>query len=194
MISTAIIGFAIVLFLVLARLPIAFTIGIVGAPGFAYERGGPMLDERGLKAALSMVGCQIMDTAQDYGLNVVPLFILMSLFVNKGGMARELYAASNAFLGNLKGGIAMVTVAACGGFSAICGSSLATAATMSKVAMPELHRFSYSDELATVSNAAGGTLSILIQPSVILVINRLLTETSIGKLFMAGILSGVLEH
>ena len=190
--TTAIVGFAIVLILVLARLPISFSMGIVGALGFAYERGGSILDDRGLKAAVSMVGRQIMDTAQDYGLSVVPLFILMGLFVNKGGMARELYAVSNAFLGHLRGGIAMATVAACGGFSAICGSSLATAATMSKVAMPELRRFGYSDELATASIAAGGTLGILIPPSVILVIYGLLTETSIGKLFMAGIIPGVL--
>lgn len=189
---TAIIGFSIVLLLVLARMPIAFAMGIVGALGFAYQRGGSIFDERGLKAAMSMVGRQIMDTVQDYGLSVVPLFILMGLFVNKGGMARELYAVSNAFLGHLRGGIAMATVAACGGFSAICGSSLATAATMSKVAMPELRRYKYSDELATASIAAGGTLGILIPPSVILVIYGLLTETSIGKLFMAGVVPGVL--
>ncbi len=190
--TTAIVGFAIVLLLVLLRLPIAFSMGIVGAFGYAYERGGSILDERGLKATMSMVGRQIMDTAQDYGLSVVPLFILMGLFVNKGGMARELYAVSNAFMGQMRGGIAMATVAACGGFSAICGSSLATAATMSKVAMPELRRFGYSDSLATASIAAGGTLGILIPPSVILVIYGLLTETSIGKLFMAGIVPGLL--
>ena len=139
---------------------------------------------------MSMVGRQIIDTAQSYGLSVVPLFILMGLFVNKGGMARELYAVSNAFLGHMRGGIAMATVAACGGFSAICGSSLATAATMSKVAMPQMRRYGYSDGLSTASIAAGGTLGILIPPSVILVIYGLLTETSIGKLFMAGIIPG----
>ena len=141
---------------------------------------------------MSMVGRQITDTAQDYGLSVVPLFILMGLFVNRGGMARELYAVSNAFLGHMRGGIAMATVVACGGFSAICGSSLATAATMSKVAMPQMRKFGYSDELSTASIAAGGTLGILIPPSVILVIYGLLTETSIGKLFIAGILPGIL--
>lgn len=116
----------------------------------------------------------------------------MGLFVNKGGMARELYAVSNAFLGHMRGGLAMATVMACGGFSAICGSSLATAATMSKVAMPEMRRFNYSDRLSTASIAAGGTLGILIPPSVILVIYGILTETLIGKLFMAGIIPGVL--
>jgi tripartite ATP-independent transporter DctM subunit len=190
--TAALIGFFLVLFLVLIRMPIVFAMGLVGTFGFAYERGGSIFDERGLKAAMSMVGRQITDTAQDYGLSVVPLFILMGLFVNKGGMARELYAVSNAFLGHLRGGIAMATVAACGGFSAICGSSLATAATMSKVAMPEMRRYGYSDGLSTASIAAGGTLGILIPPSVILVIYGLLTETSIGKLFMAGILPGIL--
>lgn len=186
------IGFVIVITLVLLRVPIVFAMGLVGTLGLAYERGGSIFDGRGLNAAISMVGRQITDTAQDYGLSVIPLFILMGLFVNKGGMARELYAVSNAFLGHLRGGLAMATVAACGGFSAICGSSLATAATMSKVAMPEMRRFGYDDQLSTASIAAGGTLGILIPPSVILVIYGLLTETSIGKLFMAGIIPGIL--
>lgn len=189
--TAALIGFAVVLVLVLLRLPIVFAMGLVGTLGYAYERGG-MFDDRGLRAALSMVGRQVTDTAQDYGLSVIPLFILMGLFVNKGGMARELYAVSHAFLGHMRGGLAMATVMACGGFSAICGSSLATAATMSKVAMPEMRRFNYSDRLSTASIAAGGTLGILIPPSVILVIYGILTETSIGKLFMAGIIPGAM--
>jgi tripartite ATP-independent transporter DctM subunit len=190
--TAALIGFGVVLFLVLLRMPIVFAMGLVGTLGFAYERGGSLFDDRGMRASLSMVGRQITDTAQDYGLSVIPLFILMGLFVNKGGMARELYAVSNAFLGHMRGGLAMATVMACGGFSAICGSSLATAATMSKVAMPEMRRFNYSDQLATASIAAGGTLGILIPPSVILVIYGILTETSIGKLFMAGIIPGLM--
>jgi tripartite ATP-independent transporter DctM subunit len=190
--TAALIGFAVVLTLVLMRMPIVFAMGLVGTLGFAYERGGAMLSGRGINAAMSMVGRQITDTAQDYGLSVVPLFILMGLFVNKGGLSRELYAVSNAFLGHFRGGLAMATVVACGGFSAICGSSLATAATMSKVAMPEMRRYGYSDGLSTASIAAGGTLGILIPPSVILVIYGLLTETSIGKLFIAGIVPGIL--
>ncbi|MCO8144107.1 TRAP transporter large permease [Rhodovulum tesquicola] len=188
--TEALIGFALVLALVLMRMPIVFAMGLVGTLGFAHVRGGSIFDERGLNAALSMVGRQITDTAQDYGLSVIPLFILMGLFVNKGGLARELYAVSHVFLGHLRGGLAMATVAACGGFSAICGSSLATAATMSKVAMPEMRRYGYADRLSTASIAAGGTLGILIPPSVILVIYGLLTETSIGKLFVAGIVPG----
>ncbi|WP_114284095.1 TRAP transporter large permease [Candidatus Halocynthiibacter alkanivorans] len=190
--TVALIGFACVLVLVLVRLPIVFAMGLVGTLGFAYERGGSIISGRGLNASLSMVGRQITDTAQDYGLSVIPLFILMGLFVNKGGLSRELYAVSNAFLGHFRGGLAMATVTACGGFSAICGSSLATAATMSKVAMPEMRRYGYADSLSTASIAAGGTLGILIPPSVILVIYGLLTETSIGKLFIAGVIPGLL--
>ena len=190
--TEALIGFALVLVFVLLRIPIVFAMGLVGTFGYAYVRGGSLFDTRGMKASMSMVGRQIVDTSQDYGLSVIPLFILMGLFVNKGGLSRELYAVSNAFLGHFRGGLAMATVAACGGFSAICGSSLATAATMSKVAMPEMRRYGYADSLSTASIAAGGTLGILIPPSVILVIYGLLTETSIGKLFMAGIIPGIL--
>ena len=178
------IGFAAVLALVLLRMPIAFAMGLVSMVGF-------MMDTN-FRAAISMVARLIIDTSQNYGLSVVPLFILMGLFVNKAGISRELYAASNAFLGHLRGGLAMATIVACGGFAAMSGSSLATAATMSKVAMPEMRRFGYSDKLATASIAAGGTLGILIPPSVILVIYGLLTETSVGKLFMAGIIPGIL--
>ncbi len=177
-------GFFLVLVLVLLRVPIAFAMGFVGIAGYAMETS--------VKAAVSMAGRLIIDTAQDYGLSVVPLFILMGLFVNKGGLSRELYRVSYVFLGHLRGGLAMATIVACGGFSAICGSSLATAATMSKVAMPEMRKYGYADELSTASIAAGGTLGILIPPSVILVIYGLLTETSIGKLFIAGIIPGII--
>ncbi|TDQ64345.1 tripartite ATP-independent transporter DctM subunit [Maritalea mobilis] len=180
----AAIGFAIVLVLVLLRMPIAFAMGLVGMVGYMYETS--------FRGALSMVSRLIIDTSQDYGLSVIPLFILMGLFVNKGGISRELYRVSFAFLGHLRGGLAMATIVACGGFAAICGSSLATAATMSKVAMPEMRKYGYADSLSTASIAAGGTLGILIPPSVILVIYGLLTETSIGKLFIAGIIPGIL--
>ncbi len=183
MIESAI-GFAAVFVLVLMRIPIAFAMGIVGMIGLTYETS--------YRAAISMVGRLIIDTSQDYGLSVIPLFILMGLFVNKGGISRELYNVSNAFLGHFRGGLAMATIVACGGFAAICGSSLATAATMSKVAMPEMRKYGYEDSLSTASIAAGGTLGILIPPSVILVIYGLLTETSIGQLFVAGIIPGFL--
>lgn len=177
-------GFTAVLVLVMLRIPIAFAMGFVGMIGFMIETS--------YRASISMAARLIIDTSQDYGLSVVPLFILMGLFVNKAGISRELYAASNAFLGHLRGGLAMATIVACGGFAAISGSSLATAATMSKVAMPEMRRFGYSDKLSTASIAAGGTLGILIPPSVILVIYGLLTETSIGKLFVAGVIPGLI--
>ena len=169
----SLIGFAAVLLLVLLRMPIAFAMAIVGMAGMTYETN--------FMAAISLVSRLIIDTSQDYGLSVVPLFILMGLFVNKGGISRELYQVSNAFLGHFRGGLAMATIAACGGFAAICGSSLATAATMSKVVMPEMRKLGYSDELSSASIAAGGTLGILIPPSVILVIYGLLTETSMGQ-------------
>ena len=181
---TSIIGFIVVLALVLLRMPIAIAMGLGGIIGYAQETT--------LRASISMAGRLIIDTAQDYGLSVVPLFILMGLFVNKGGLSRELYRVSYVFLGHFKGGLAMATIMACGGFAAICGSSLATAATMSKVALPEMRKYGYSDELSTASIAAGGTLGILIPPSVILVIYGLLTETSIGKLFIAGVVPGLI--
>ena len=181
---TSTIGFIVVLVLVLLRMPIAIAMGVVGIIGYGQETT--------LKASISMAGRLIIDTAQDYGLSVVPLFILMGLFVNKGGLSRELYRVSYVFLGHFRGGLAMATIMACGGFAAICGSSLATAATMSKVALPEMRKYGYSDELSTASIAAGGTLGILIPPSVILVIYGLLTETSIGKLFIAGVIPGII--
>ena len=182
--TEALAGFSAVLVLVLIRVPIAFAMGVVGMAGFMLETN--------FRASISMVARLFIDTSQDYGLSVVPLFILMGLFVNKGGISKELYAASNAFLGHLRGGLAMATIVACGGFSAISGSSLATAATMAKVAMPQMRRYKYDDSLSTASIAAGGTLGILIPPSVILVIYGLLTETSIGKLFIAGVMPGLL--
>jgi C4-dicarboxylate transporter, DctM subunit len=182
--TESLIGFGAVLFLVLMRMPIAIAMGIVGVVGFAHQTS--------FKASVSMTSRLVIDTAQDYGLSVVPLFILMGLFVNKGGLSRELYQVSYSFLGHMRGGLAMATIVACAGFSAICGSSLATAATMSKVAMPQMRKYNYADSLSTASIAAGGTLGILIPPSVILVIYGLLTETSIGKLFIAGIIPGLL--
>jgi tripartite ATP-independent transporter DctM subunit len=180
----SVVGLVAVLVLVFLRMPIAIAMGLVGFVGY--------MELRNFRASISMVGRLVIDTAQDYGLSVVPLFILMGLFVSRGGLSRELYQVSFAFMGHLRGGLAMATIVACAGFSAICGSSLATAATMSKVAMPQMRKYGYKDRLSTASIAAGGTLGILIPPSVILVIYGLLTETSIGKLFIAGIVPGLL--
>lgn len=179
----ALIGFAAVLVLAFMRMPLGLALGLVGVIGFAHLAS--------YRAAISSAARLVIDAGQSYGLSVVPLFILMGLMVERGGMARELYRAAYVFLGHRKGGLAMSTICACGMFSAICGSSLATAATMSKVSMPEMRRYKYADSLATASIAAGGTLGILIPPSVILVIYGLLTEASVGKLFIAGVLPGI---
>ncbi|ENM5758647.1 TRAP transporter large permease [Vibrio mimicus] len=182
----SIIGFSVLITLILLRLPLAFAMGVIGFIGFWY------INDYNWSAAMSMAARRIIDTGQDYGLSVIPLFILMGNFVTKAGISSELYKACNAFVGHRRGGLSMSTILACGGFSAICGSSLATSATMSKVAMPPMRKYGYSDELASASIAAGGTLGILIPPSVMLVIYGLLTETSIRELFAAGFLPGVL--
>jgi tripartite ATP-independent transporter DctM subunit len=181
--TVALIGFAAVLLLAFMRMPLGIALGVVGVVGFGELSGYP--------AAISNASRLVIDSGQSYSLSVVPLFILMGLLVEKGGMAKELYRAAFVFLGHRKGGLAMSTIVSCGMFSAICGSSLATAATMAKVSMPEMRRYKYHDSLATASIAAGGTLGILIPPSVVLVIYGLMTETSVGKLFVAGVLPGL---
>lgn len=193
--TIALIGFAILLILILVvRVPIAFAMGIVGFFGFAAVQGLNIENfiDFNWKPSLSMAAKRVIDTAQEYSLSVIPLFVLMGNLVTRSGLSQELYRASYAFLGHRKGGLSMATVVACGGFSAICGSSLATSATMAKVAMPPMRKYGYADSLATASIAAGGTLGILIPPSVILVIYGLLTETSIRELFAAGFIPGML--
>jgi C4-dicarboxylate transporter, DctM subunit len=177
------IGLAAVLILALFRLPIAFAMGLVGFIGFGLQVSW--------FASLTQIGHIASDAALDYGLSVVPLFVLMGGLVTRAKLSDDLFVASNAFLGHFRGGLSMATVVACGGFGAICGSSVATAATMAKVAMPSMRRFGYADSLATGSIAAGGTLGILIPPSILLVIYGILTEESIGKLFVAGIIPGI---
>jgi tripartite ATP-independent transporter DctM subunit len=179
----ALIAFAVMLGLTFLRLPIAFSMALVGFLGFAYVVN--------FNAALSMVGSVAFETGMSYTLSIVPLFILMGNLVTRAGLSAELYRVSYAFLGHRRGGLAMATILACGGFGAVCGSSLATAATMSKVAMPSMRKYGYSDALAAGSIAAGGTLGILIPPSVVMVIYGILTEQNIGKLFIAGILPGI---
>lgn len=193
--SVILIGFALLLFLIIVvRMPIAFAMGIVGFFGFALLQGLELNNVTDFRwvGPLSMASNRVIDTVQEYSLSVIPLFILMGNLVTRSGLSHELYSVSNAFLGHRKGGLSMATVVACGGFSAICGSSLATSATMSKVAMPPMRKYGYADSLATASIAAGGTLGILIPPSIILVIYGLLTETSIRELFAAGFIPGIL--
>ncbi|MCH4563119.1 MULTISPECIES: TRAP transporter large permease [Halomonas] len=177
-------GFAALLLLAFLRVPLAFAMGIVGFVGFYYLTGN-------WSAAEAMAARRVVDTGMDYGLSVIPLFILMGNFVSHAGLSDALFRASNGFLGHRKGGQAMATIVACGGFSAICGSSLATAATMGRVAMPQMRKYGYKDSLAAASIAAGGTLGILIPPSVMLVIYGILTETSIRELFAAGFIPGM---
>ncbi|UYN99038.1 MAG: TRAP transporter large permease [Devosia sp.] len=180
----SLIGIGVLLALILARVPIAFAMVAVGGIGFALMRGwGP---------AFAMTGQIAFDSSLSYGLSVIPLFIFMGNVLAASGIAHGLFAVANRFLGRTKGGLALASVLSSGGFSAVCGSSLATAATMTKVAMPSMRKFGYDDRLATGSIAAGGTLGILIPPSVVLIIYGLLTETNIAKLFVAGIIPGIL--
>ncbi|MGH8738715.1 MAG: TRAP transporter large permease, partial [Burkholderiales bacterium] len=181
--SDALIAFAAMLALTFLRVPIAFAMGTVGIGGIALMKG--------FAPAMAMATQVTYETGFSYLFSVVPLFILMGTFVTRAGMAEELYATCYAFIGHLRGGLAMATIAACGGFGAICGSSLATAATMSQVAMPQMRRFGYSNALGAGCIAAGGTLGILIPPSTVLVLYGIITSTSIGKLFAAGVLPGL---
>ena len=182
----ALVGFAAFLALAFLRVPMAFAMGIVGFVGFAYKLN--------FNVAAAMIAQMTYETGLTYTLSVIPLFILMGNFVVRARMSEELYHAAYCFLGHLRGGLAMSTVVACAGFGAICGSSIATAATFTKVAYPSMRKYGYSDTLAAGSIAAGGTLGILIPPSIIMVIYGIMTETSIGKLFVAGILPGLDRH
>lgn len=180
----ALIGFACLLGLVFLRVPIALALAIVGAVGFSV-----LTSER---AALSMIASVAQEAGFNYLLSVIPLFVLMGNIISRTGMAEELFEAAYAFLGHRPGGLAMSTIVACGGFSALCGSSLATAATMSRVAMPSMQKYKYADSLSTGAIAAGGTLGILIPPSVLLIIYGILTQTNIAALFAAGLVPGIL--
>ena len=184
--TESLIGHGLMMVLAFLRLPIALSMGVVGIVGYAYMR------DWNWAVAFATAQTKIYETGRNYALTVVPLFILMGNFVTRAGMSQELYRTAYAFIGHLRGGLAMATIVGCAGFGAICGSSIATAATFAKVAYPSMKKFGYSDALATGSIAAGGTLGILIPPSTIMVIYGIMTGTSIGKLFAAGILPGIL--
>src|SRR5882724_5872524 len=184
--TEALIGLLAMMVLAFVRIPIALAMGIVGIVGYAYMR------DWSWGSAFATAQTKIYETGRNYTLSVVPLFILMGNFVTRAGMSRELFRTANSFIGHFRGGLAMATIAGCAGFGAICGSSIATAATFAKVAYPEMKKFGYADYLATGSIAAGGTLGILIPPSTIMVIYGIMTQTNIGKLFAAGILPGIL--
>jgi C4-dicarboxylate transporter, DctM subunit len=184
--TEALVGLGIMMFLALLRIPIAISMGVVGFVGVAYLR------DWNFAPAMAMVETKVYETGRNYTLSVIPLFILMGNLVTRAGMSHELFRAAYAFIGHLRGGLAMATIAACAGFGAICGSSVATAATMAKVAYPPMRQLGYSDRLSTGAIAAGGTLGILIPPSTLMVIYGVMTETNIGKMFAAGILPGIL--
>jgi tripartite ATP-independent transporter DctM subunit len=184
--TEGVLGLCAMLVIAFLRVPIALAMGIVGIVGYAYMR------DWNFTTAFAVAQTKIYETGRNYTLSVVPLFILMGNFVTRAGMSHELFRAAYAFVGHLKGGLAMATILACAGFGAICGSSIATAATMAKVAYPSMKRFGYSDRLATGAIASGGTLGIMIPPSTIMVIYGVFTETNIGKLFAAGVLPGIL--
>lgn len=178
-----ILGVACTLGLIALGVPITFAMTIVGFVGIVAIIG--------MAPAMSMLGQVFFDNGMSYTLSVMPLFVLMGNFVVRAGLADELYAASNAWLRHYRGGLPMATVVACGGFSSVCGSSLATSATMARVSMPSMRRYGYPDSLAAGSIAAGGTLGILIPPSVILVLYGIVTQQDIGKLFLAGVVPGL---
>lgn len=182
--TLALIGFGLLFLLAFAGVPLAFAMLIVGVGGFAWIRG--------LDPALSMLAQQVMDGSANYGMSVLPMFILMGLFVHRADLAEDLYDAANAWVGHLRGGLAHATVVSCAIFAAISGSSIATAATMSKVAIPPMRRLGYSDALSTGSVASAGVLGVLIPPSVPLVIYGLMTDTDIRKLFIATVIPGLL--
>lgn len=178
-------GIGILFVLLLSRMPIGAVMALVGFAGFAYLAN--------FDQALGLLRTVPYITFADYGLSVIPLFILMGSFCYFAGLSKDLYDTVHAWLGQLRGGLAMATVGACAGFAAVSGSSIATAATMGTVALPEMKRYKYDPALATGSVAAGGTIGILIPPSVVLILYGVITEQSIGKLFLAGFVPGVLE-
>jgi C4-dicarboxylate transporter, DctM subunit len=177
-------GFVFLFVLLFLGVPIGFAMAFVGVAGYAMLSGW---------GASFLVATEIITrTAQSYEFSVIPLFILMGNLITRAQVSQQLYDASYAFLGARRGGLAMATIVACTGFSAVCGSSMATAATMSKVAMPEMKRYGYAESLAAGSVAAGGTLGILIPPSAALILYGIITRTDISKLFIAGIIPGLL--
>src|SRR5450755_1456229 len=182
--AVAIIGFVVLFALMLLRVPVGMAMGLVGVSGFAYLVGGG--------PALKLIGQTSMRTVTDYTFGVIPMFLLMGAFVTTSGMSRELFRAANTFVGHRRGGLGIATIVACGGFAAISGSSVATAATFSTVAYPEMRRFNYPQSFATGVIAAGGTLGAMFPPSIVLAVYGLITQQDIGKLFVAGILPGFL--
>jgi C4-dicarboxylate transporter DctM subunit len=183
-IAAGLTGFAVLLALMAIRIPIGVAMLAVGIGGYALHNGTTPL--------LAFLKTSTYYQFSTYSLSVIPLFVLMGEFATRAGMSRALYRTAAALLGHRKGGLAMASIGGCAAFGAICGSSLATAATMAQVALPEMRRYNYSGALSTGSLAAGGTLGILIPPSVILVLYALMAEQNIAKMFIAAIIPGII--
>jgi tripartite ATP-independent transporter DctM subunit len=182
--TIGLIGLAAVLLLAFLRVPLGISLLTVAIAGITYLNS--------FEAAQALVPMTLSDAAFSYELAVVPLFILMGNVLSRTGISSDLFRAAYAFLGAVRGGLALATMVTCAGFSAVCGSSFATAATMAKVAYPSMKKYGYSDRLASATIAAGGTLGILIPPSIILMIYGILTQQNIGELFIAGMIPGLL--
>jgi tripartite ATP-independent transporter DctM subunit len=182
--AVAVLGFVVLFALMLLRVPVGMAMGLVGVTGYAYLSGGA--------PALKLVGQTSMRTVTSYQFGVIPMFLLMGAFVSHSGISRELFRAANTFVGHRKGGLGLATIVSCGGFAAISGSSVATAATFSAVAYPEMRRYGYPQSFATGVIAAGGTLGAMLPPSTVLAVYALITQQDVGKLFQAGILPGLL--
>lgn len=182
--AVALIGFVSLFVLMLLRVPVGMAMGLVGVTGFGYLTG--------FQPAMKLIGQTTMRTVTDYSFGVIPMFLLMGAFVSVSGISRELFRAANTFVGHWKGGLGIATIGACGGFAAISGSSVATAATFSAVAYPEMRRFNYPQSFATGVIAVGGTLGAMLPPSTVLAVYGIITQQDIAKLFMAGVAPGLL--
>src|SRR6202041_1928218 len=182
--AVAVLGFVALFVLMVLRVPVGMAMGLVGVCGFGYLTG--------FTPALKMVGQTSMRTVTDYTFGIIPMFLLMGQFAGNSGMSRELFKSANSFVGHFRGGLGLATIAACGGFAAISGSSVATAATFSTIAYPEMRRYGYPQSFATGVIAVGGTLGAMLPPSTVLAVYGIITQQDIGKLFIAGILPGLL--
>jgi len=182
--TTGLIGIAALFLLIFSKMPVGFLMAMIGFLGFGYLIS--------FDASLSLIARDVFSVFGSYNLTVIPLFVLMGQISFHAGISARLFDTANKFIGHLPGGLAIATIGACAGFAAICGSTNATAATMAAATLPEMKRYNYKPELATGVVAAGGSLGILIPPSVIFIVYGIMTEQSIGKLFVAGLLPGLL--
>jgi tripartite ATP-independent transporter DctM subunit len=183
-VHSGLIGIVLLVFLFLLRVPVAFAMAIVGFSGFSYLSS--------LNAGLKLLARDFFEQFSSFPLSAIPMFILMGSFAYASGIGKLIYDAAYTILGGVRGGLTMATVVACGFFASICGSTAATAATIGKIALPEMKRYKYDDTLATGCLASAGTLGILIPPSTIFLVYGIMTEQSIGKLFVAGIIPGII--